>query len=56
MCLHGYRGLPLVSYFTGGMQPQLGIPQGGPVPMDRGPGIHFRRLELFVYDFILILL
>uniref|UniRef100_A0A4W4GDA5 RRM domain-containing protein n=1 Tax=Electrophorus electricus TaxID=8005 RepID=A0A4W4GDA5_ELEEL len=22
----------------GGMQPQIGMPQGGPVPMDRGPG------------------
>uniref|UniRef100_A0A8C9R5V4 Cleavage stimulation factor, 3' pre-RNA, subunit 2 n=1 Tax=Scleropages formosus TaxID=113540 RepID=A0A8C9R5V4_SCLFO len=26
---------------AGGMQPQMGMPQTGPVPMDRGQGIHF---------------
>lgn len=35
------------------MQSQLGIPQGGPVPMDRGQGIHFSHSEFFVYDYIL---
>lgn len=53
MCVHSYSGLPFVSPFTGGMQPQIGIPPGGPVPMDRGPGIHFRHSELFVYDYSL---
>uniref|UniRef100_A0A673M961 Cleavage stimulation factor subunit 2-like n=1 Tax=Sinocyclocheilus rhinocerous TaxID=307959 RepID=A0A673M961_9TELE len=37
ICVHSHSGLPPVSPSTGGMQPQIGIPPGGPVPMDRGP-------------------
>lgn len=42
--VHIYSSLPPS---TGGMQPQIGIPPGGPVPMDRGQGTHFR--QFFVY-------
>lgn len=43
------NSLPLLPPSTGGMQPQIGIPPGGPVPMDRGPGTHFRHYQCITY-------
>lgn len=44
---------------TGGMQPQIGIPPGGPVPMDRGQGIilgsSLCMLEIEIQEIVLFL-